>query len=120
MMSSTMAAMQTAVKRASIGTCVCSYAYFKANAMPKNSTTTPTRTTVLPPMNQRQMNEGSRGGRDARRVGAAAGAAGVIGGGPTRTDATGSSMTTASAAVIAAEGAGSAAGTAIGAGAGRV
>src|SRR3954469_4152150 len=112
-MSSTMAAIQTVVKRVSIGTCVCSYAYFKANAMPKNSTTTPTRTTVLPPMNQRQMNEGSRGGREARRVGAAAGAAGVIAGGLSRTGATGSSMTGASAAVIEAEGAGAAAGTAI-------
>src|SRR4051794_10399432 len=100
MMSSTIAATQTAVKRASIGTCVCSYAYFKANAIPKNRTTTPTRTTVLPPMNQRQMKDGSRGARDARWLGAVPGAAGLGTAGLTRAGATGSSTMRALTALV--------------------
>ena len=50
--SSAVAASATPVKRNSIGSRLLSAAYLSRNAMPKNNTTMPIRTTVLPPSSQ--------------------------------------------------------------------
>src|SRR5580658_2507549 len=80
--SKAVAASATPARRNSIGSRLLSAAYLSRNAMPKNSTMMPTRTTVLPPSSQsrpllkrRSARPGPRGG-----VGGDGGADGVCAG----------------------------------------
>src|SRR5689334_4485385 len=52
----------TPATRNSIGTVTCSAAYLRRKPTPTNSTSTPTRARLLPPVIQRHSRDGSRGG----------------------------------------------------------